>query len=561
MEKGKEEKYYHLLEKMVDISTLTEGYKREDFLEPITEFCETFRIAKAVSEFYLNPRRMLDNDGEVIVDYDNGHGDIAVHKITVIPDSGVVLIGTLYMSKDDEPLTEEELEKVDIAYRLVLSFLARRRLQKLVVQLGFYDEAGYPNIRAFMKYTDDLINQNKLDDNIAVCMNLQNFSLINQEIGRELGDIVMRNYFHMLKDTIGDKGTIVRMGGDNFVLIFKSDIQEKIIDMLSGTPVCYDRETGNRVNVSARGGIYVIPDRNEIKDPSQILDCIVPTSFLAKQRGISLVYYDDEISQNREMVKKIRTRFVEGMKKREIHAYYQPKVDINTGKVVGAEALCRWIHEGKMVMPAEFIPVLERGMDICALDFRILDIVCCDIRKWLDEGREVPRVSVNFSRKHLIDVDLLNHILGIIDKYKVPHKYIEIELTETTTDVEFKDLQAIVNGLMREGIFTSVDDFGNGYSSLNLIRVIPWNVLKVDRMLLPTGDESKDSVTNRMYKHIIAMAHDIGLECVTEGVETEKQIEILRQNGCAIAQGFIFDKALPVEEFEKRLDDFRYKIY
>ena len=558
MDKSKEDKYYQLLERIADISSVTEGYSRELFMEPISEFCELFHITKAVTEFYENKRRAQKHEGEIQVDYDNGHGDVEVHRIHIAPDSGIVLIGTLYMSKEDEPLTEEELKKVDIAYRLVLSFLARKRLQKTVVRLGFFDESGYPNLRSFLRYVDIKHANNQLYGNTAMCINLKHFSLINQEIGRDLGDEVIKNYYTLLKDTIGDNGIICRIGGDNFVMLFSNGLTDKILDILSGFPICYDKRNGNRVAVSARTGIYVIPEASDINDAGQIMDNIHPAIFMAKQRGLNVVYYDNEMSKNREKAKQVRTRFIEGMKKREIHAYYQPKIDIDTGKVIGAEALCRWIQDGKMVMPLEFIPVLETSMDICALDFRILDIVCSDIRRWLDDDYDVPRISVNFSRKHLVDADLLENILGIIDKYNVPHKYIEIELTETTTDVEFRDLRNIVSGLMNAGIYTSVDDFGNGYSSLNLIRVIPWNVLKVDRSLLPMGDEAEDSITNCMYKHVVAMAHDIGLEIITEGVETEEQIEILRRNGCHIAQGFYYDKALPVEEFEKRLGEFRY---
>ena len=112
----------------------------------------------------------------------------------------------------------------------------------------------------------------------------------------------------------------------------------------------------------------------------------------------------------------------------------------------------------------EFIPILEQNTDICQLDFYMLDHVCKDIRRWLDEGRKVVRVSVNLSRKHMMDVDLLEHIISIVDKYRVPHEYIEIELTETTTDVEFRDLKRVVSSLQQQGIYTSVDDFGMGYS-------------------------------------------------------------------------------------------------
>ena len=210
------------------------------------------------------------------------------------------------------------------------------------------------------------------------------------------------------------------------------------------------------------------------------------------------------------------------------------------------------MHEGRLIPPNEFIPVLERGYDICKLDFYMLEHVCKDIMRWLVQGREIVRVSVNLSRRHMNDPQLFEHIVGIVDRNRVPHEYIEIELTETTTDVEFKDLKRVVSQLQSVGINASVDDFGVGYSSLNLIKEIPWDVLKLDKSLLPR--EQKKERGSQMFRHIVAMAHEIGLKCVAEGVETTEQMQLLRDYGCNIAQGFFFDKPLPVGEFEKRLE-------
>ena len=190
----------------------------------------------------------------------------------------------------------------------------------------------------------------------------------------------------------------------------------------------------------------------------------------------------------------------------------------------------------------------------------MLDHVCRSIRRWLDEGRRVVRVSVNLSRKHMMDIDLLKHIIDIIDNNNVPHKYIEVELTETTTDVEFRDLKRVVSGLQRAGVSTSVDDFGMGYSSLNLIKEVPWNVLKIDRSFLPVEDDDDSSTRSVMFKYVVAMAKELGLECIAEGVETKSQVDVLKDNNCELAQGFFFDKPLPEKEFERRLDVHRYQL-
>ena len=239
----------------------------------------------------------------------------------------------------------------------------------------------------------------------------------------------------------------------------------------------------------------------------------------------------------------------------EFKVFYQPKTQLNNYQLAGAEALCRWFRNGKVISPGEFIPVLEGSKAICTLDFYMLDHVCRDIRRWLDEGREAVKVSVNLSRLHLGDEDLLESILRIIDKYKVPHHFIEIELTETTTDVDYKELKKIVYGLREQDISTSVDDFGVGYSSLNLIREMPWNVLKIDKSFLPTQEEEdKDPSKVKMLRHIITMSQDLGLECIVEGVETAEQVKLLKDCKCYLAQGFYFDRPLPVKEFEQKLE-------
>ena len=190
----------------------------------------------------------------------------------------------------------------------------------------------------------------------------------------------------------------------------------------------------------------------------------------------------------------------------------------------------------------------------------MLDRVCADIARWMNEGKKAVRISVNLSRKHMVNANLLQSILKIIDRHNVPHSCIEIELTETTTDVEFSDLKRVVNGLQRVGIYTSVDDFGIGYSSLNLIREVPWNVIKVDRSFLPIDDDNDDKTRTIMFKYIVAMARDLGIECIVEGVETEKQLEVLKDNKCDFAQGFFFDKPLPVRDFENRMMTHCYKV-
>ena len=274
------------------------------------------------------------------------------------------------------------------------------------------------------------------------------------------------------------------------------------------------------------------------------------------------VFFDEETQKRIEDAKRLESIFPSAIENEEFLVYYQPKVRLDNCTVYGAEALCRWKHKGEIIPPMNFIPILEQSHSVCLLDFYMLEHVCRDIRRWLDSGLPTVKISVNFSRVHLGDVDLSRHILEIIDCYRIPHRLIEIELTETTTDVDFRELKKVVTELNRQSVSTSVDDFGVGYSSLNLIRDLPWDVLKIDKSFLPEGttDSPHEQKKRVVMKHLIAMAQSLGLECIVEGVETAEQIEILKENKCNLAQGYYFDKPLPVEIFEGRLSSLKDKI-
>lgn len=555
MEKEKNERFHELFVKLVDASTQFYTFDHDAYIGYLTELALLLRTAKAVTEFYRSESHEQRGDGEVFCDWDTGCADYIAYQEQYISPTGAFIRVTVYMSNNEPPLSEIELYRVGMVMRNVACFVTRNRLIKAIETVGFYDEFGYPNFRSLMRVIEQHNLTGSLARYAAIHFNLRHFAVINHDIGRQLGDVVMRNYFEMVRTAAGRDGTVCRLGGDNFTALIPKENLESVLKLMRGVPVCYDRDLKQRVNVSACCGVFMIPEGFVWTGRGSIMDKILQASTLARRGDYGMVVFCDEnMMKMRERMMMIQRTFPQALADEEFLVYFQPKVDIRSGKIVGAEALCRWFHDGVIVPPNEFIPVLEQTIDICKLDFYMLDMVCRSVRRWMDEGRMPVRISVNLSRKNLVDVDLLEHIMEIINKHDVPHEFIEIELTETTTDVEFRDLKRVATGLQQEGIYTSVDDFGMGYSSLNLIREIPWNVLKIDRCFLPEDDDSENSVTNLMYRHVVSMARDMGLECITEGVETIKQIEILSKNNCHIAQGFFFDKPLPIEEFEARLD-------
>ncbi len=533
-----------------------------DALYPyVSRICEFLRVAKITSTRYANPRLEALNRGDVLIAYDSGKPCVEAINKRMITEMMSIVSCRVYIEAGAEPWTDEEVGRINLLVDTTAVYVSRSRVQQAAERYAFFDDDGYHNLRFYIKNLQKMGQSGKLNGKAALNFNLKHFSLVNQQIGRQGGSFVMFRFFKGIEELLGDKGLVCRMGGDNFVAVCSKEMLPPLLDYLSGRAIVYDEVSGDRIMVSASVGVYEIPENFRFNDSGDILDKIIAAVTVAKTSGKSdVVYFSKEMGERKERMSRMQRLFPDALRNEEFQVFYQPKIDIVTGELIGAEALCRWFHDDKLISPNDFIPLLEQGIDICRLDFYMLDHVCRDIRRWLDEGRKVVRVSVNLSRKHMLDVDLLEHILEIVDRNNVPHSLIEMELTETTTDVEFKDLKRVVSGLQRAGISTSVDDFGMGYSSLNLIKEVPWNVLKIDKSFLPVEDDDESSTRSVMFRYVVAMAKELGLECIAEGVETPQQVKVLMDNHCDLAQGYFFDKPLPMREFEKRLDVHHYEM-
>lgn len=556
----RDEQFHDLLERFVDVIVDTEGFTRERLVGILVEVAKFFNLSKGVTEFYENLWHEQLGKGEIFIDYDDGRESKVIISLRVVTSVLSVVKCSLYHPVDAEELSEDEYKKLNLVARGLIRFISRNRLQNSIERIAFHDFYGFPNANFFVRKYDQLNREGKLSGKILLIYNLRNFSVFNAEFGRKNGDRIMKSFYEAIKYSVGENGIVCRISSDNFLCMFDTGFMPRIEQILKGYPIIYDEQGMNRILVSGYAGVIVLSEKITLNALEDILSVLYNALTEARMGTYgSIVYVSDKDSLEQERIKKFKVMFQEAFASGEFSAFYQPKVSIDTGKVVGAEALCRWIHDGKVMLPSEFIPVLELSNEICRLDFRVLDIVCGDIKRWLDSGLEPVRVSVNLSRKHLSNMDLVSHLLKIVDGYNIPHKYIEFEFTETTTSVGVYNLKRVVSELQEAGFSTAVDDFGIGYSSLSLIREIPWNVIKLDKDFLPLDGEASDSKTSVMYRHIASLTHDFGFETVTEGVETARQVQVLRENKCHIAQGFYFDKALPVEQFEIRLKQ-GYKI-
>ena len=547
--------YSRLLNEFIIEGEKIEQYRDTAFNKILEPICKFLRISRLSSAVFGSTCDSAIIKSAPYVYYDDGNADSTrVLKFTETNMRAGKATYIFMQSKSGQDWSDEEVQQIEAFEKLIYTFCDRSYASTIAKDLSMLDNdlMVYP-LTFFLATVKNLIRQGRIGEFGGVYFTLRHFSSINDRFGRDCATNIMRLFIHGIQEKILYEECICRVGGDNFVVLFKKDNLNIIKNYLSGMPITFN-DVDETVTVTTTAGYYMIPEATE--SATDVMDRISTAYQLAKSvYKRPFLFYDDEIMQHQTHVKEIEMMFPSAIENEEFKVFYQPKTQLNNYQLAGAEALCRWFRNGKVISPGEFIPVLEGSKAICTLDFYMLDHVCRDIRRWLDEGREAVKVSVNLSRLHLGDEDLLESILRIIDKYKVPHHFIEIELTETTTDVDYKELKKIVYGLREQDISTSVDDFGVGYSSLNLIREMPWNVLKIDKSFLPTQEEENNDPSKvKMLRHIITMSQDLGLECIVEGVETAEQVKLLKDCKCYLAQGFYFDRPLPVKEFEQKLE-------
>lgn len=547
-------RYMEVMEDFLNKMQKVKGRDIPKIGEAIIKICSFLRIARVII-VPLNSEGYIQDSAAETVLYEQGQADqnrfLMIRRKLI---GGLTSEYRCYQRISEEDWSETEEEKINLFLRMLYTFGSREKAMDIEAYMT-PKESGMEifNLQYYIKFCNQLIDSKIIGDYAACYYNLKSFASINRLVGRDNGTTVMKLFSHGLVDVIGETGTVCRLGGDNFVCVFKKELLDSVQEYLAGTEIDWQGNGEDKVFVTATAGIYLIENPENISETAVIMDNILIACNIARHAmKCPVVFYDESLMIQLKESKQIENMFGTAIEEEEFKVYYQPKVGLKDYCLVGAEALCRWIHKDKIMQPYKFIPILEQSKMICDLDFYMLEHVCRDIRQWMDEGKKVVKVSVNLSRRHLENRNLLDNIITIIDRYEVPHQFIEIELTETTTDVDFTDLKRIVCGLQEAGISTSVDDFGIGYSSLNLIRELPWNVLKLDKSFLSENDRTQ-AQNHAMLKHIISMAQDMGMECIVEGVETSRHVRLLKENNCFLAQGFYFDKPLPKIEFEEKL--------
>lgn len=414
------------------------------------------------------------------------------------------------------------------------------------------------NQNGLVEWGNELIRRGRIRDYAVFYMNIKNFKYINESSSFSTGNLVISEFCHRIKEFLEYDERLARLEGDNFLAIVRREREEEFKKFTSSIKVSVDTEKGRvEYNLSVVAGIC------EATETIQYFGVLIEGSMnayvMAKYIShIDYIKYSTEVSQYLMHEKEVSMVFLDSLEKGEFLAYYQPKVDLQTYRLCGAEALVRWKRDGKILAPYKFVPILEKDESICKLDFYMFRCVCRDLREWLDAGITPVRISVNFSRKHLTNPRLAEDIFDIIREYQIDTKYLEIELTETTDTKEYDALIDFVKKIREKNIAVSIDDFGTGFSSVNLLMDLQVDVLKMDKSFLNSENLTKRN--RSVIEHIVQMANDLDIEVVSEGVETRGQAEFLKDINCQVAQGYHFDRPIPKEEFELRLKNVEYEM-
>lgn len=437
----------------------------------------------------------------------------------------------------------------------VILFQANRS-RKQLMQYAFTDSlTGGPNWNRFELDAGDLLKEGKRSYAI-VFMDIDQFKLINELHGYQNGDAILKEIYSAVKVSLQKHETACRMSADDFILLLHYQSQEELEERIQGLLKRVSELSDKQISFHTRCGIYKINE--EITSVHTAVDRakMAQQALGRNQNGQeekNYIFYSADMKEKALYEKEIESVMEEALQNQEFVVYYQPKYGILSNRIIGAEALVRWRRkDGALVPPDKFISVFERNGFIVKLDLYVFEEVCATLKRWMEQGYQLVPISVNLSRVHLYEKEFYRKYIDIMHKYGIDAYLLELELTESIMFDNQEHLINITKALHDNGFLISMDDFGSGYSSLNLLKDIPIDVLKMDREFL---NETVDSDKGRkIVSNIVQMARELSIFVVMEGVETSKQVEFLKSIHCDAAQGYFYAKPMEVAEFEKLLE-------
>lgn len=436
----------------------------------------------------------------------------------------------------------------------------RKQAEERIHHLAYYDAlTSLPNRSLLTKLVDQAMTvaQRSKAHGCVMFIDLNRFKLINDTLGRTVGDALLREISQRFRLALRDQDVVARLSGDEFAVgLFDihqhyeaSMVANKLLAALN-EPFLID---GHDLRVSASIGISVYPQDGS--DAETLLRLADIAMYRAKQNsstdGEHIAFYSQDMNKGMQERMRIESGLRQALGNGQLLLHYQPKFDISSGKIIGAEALVRWMHpERGLVPPAEFIPLAEATGLVVQVGEWVLEAACAQAQAWKEKGLPPVRLAVNVSAREFTSA-LPGRVMETLRRYGLEPSWLELEITESTLMHNIERVIGIMDRLTAAGITLSLDDFGTGYSSLSYLKRFPIDTLKIDRSF--TTGIPVDTNDCAIASTIISIAQQLNHKVIAEGVETQEQLAFLKDSGCDEVQGYLFSRPLPALEFEQAL--------
>ena len=406
---------------------------------------------------------------------------------------------------------------------------------------------GLYNRSTFFKKAAELLRVNKSADYLLVATDIMDFKIVNNLFGEQVGDEVLKMQGALISSFNHPDALYGRMTGDKFAALVPKNAFD-LAYIAQNNMALQQIVSKYNYRLQCYAGIYAVSDKFE--NPRHMYDKAAMTiETIRGNLEKTTAFYDSSIMDKQIHDKRVVSEFDEAMANGEFAMFLQPQVNSSDQKVLGAEALARWISPEKgIIPPADFIPVLERSGMIHKLDQFIWETAAKKLAQWKEAGNDM-HISVNISAKDFYYCDVYTFLTGLVEKYQIQPTKLNIEITETVLMQDINAHRHILKKLNDYGFTIEMDDFGSGFSSLNTLKAVEMDALKIDMGFL--RDENFSQKARDIISAIITMAKTLGMTIITEGVETEDQVNFLKDSGCDIFQGFYYSKPITIDDFEK----------
>lgn len=474
--------------------------------------------------------------------------------------------GTIgYYSTLTKPV-KDSTGRITGLFGTVQDITERKHAEKQLRSLAFFDPlTGLANRALFSRELSDVLSTvvRKGGSAALLLLDLDHFKEVNDTLGHAAGDELLQSVARTLKEELDPKGFVARLGGDEFAIIIRNyssvdclrRFADRIISRLSGV---LELKRGEVITGTSLGIALVPQDGGTTEEVLRHADLAL---YMAKDDGRGrALFFKPSMSRSVEARLRLARDLKTALDDDALETRYQGQVDLNTGKVVGFETLVRWKHPSRgYISPSEFIPVAESSSLISDIGLWVIKDACRTGRRWLDAG-EVPRmISVNVSPAQIWQTDFEDEVLEIIENTGFPPEYLCIELTENVfADHSEGRVRAALGRFKEVGIHLALDDFGTGYSSLGYLNDLPFDELKIDRCFVEKSDASAEKA--RLLQGIVALGKGLGMRVVGEGAETEGEVELLRELGCDVVQGFVFMRPEVAADAVRSADQLEFRL-